>query len=339
LSKSDGQTERGNSRKGKAQRLVVIIPALNEEKTIEQVISGIPGDIAGIDAINVIVVDDGSSDRTAEIAESVGAQTIRHGRPQGVGAAYQAGLRAATDMDADVVVNIDADGQFNPADIPKLVSPIVEGEADFVSASRFIDASLTPEMPWIKKWGNRQMSRLISMLAGQKFYDVSCGMRACSRRAALELSLVGSFTYTQEAFLNMAFKKMRIVEVPISVRGEREFGKSRVAGSIVKYAINSAKIILRCYRDYYPMRFFGRIAGVLLFLGLMFGGFFVAHYLRTGSFKPHKWAAFTGAALALFGVLSLHIGLVGGMLHRHRVYLEEILYHLRDLRSRSNKDR
>lgn len=319
-------------------RLVVIMPALNEEITVGKVIEGIPLDIAGVRDVRVVVVDDGSTDRTGEIATSLGAQIVRHVRPQGVGAAYQSGLRKAMEMGADVVVNIDADGQFNPADIPKLVEPVVTGKADFVTASRFKDPTLTPKMPWVKAWGNRQMSRLISMLTGQKFYDVSCGMRACSRRAALSLSLIGSFTYTQEAFLNLAFKQLQIVEVPIEVRGEREHGKSRVASSIRKYAVNTSKIIFRCYRDYYPMRFFGRIAAVLIVLGMGFGAFLLGHYVLTGSFSPHKWAGFTGAALVFLGLGSFHIGLVGDMLNRQRIYLEEVLYHVRDVRSRLLKD-
>ena len=127
-------------------------------------------------------------------------------------------------------------------------------------------------MPRIKLWGNRMMSRLISRLAGQTFHDVSCGMRCYSRRAALHLHLLGRFTYTQEVFLNLAFKQMRIVEVPIKVRGEREYGRSRVAGSLWRYALRTAQIIFRCYRDYHPLRFFGGAALLLMLPAFGFGG-------------------------------------------------------------------
>ena len=310
-------------------KLVVIIPALNEERTIGDVIRRLPRDMAGVDQLEVVVVDDGSRDQTGRIASELGAIVVRHPRPSGVGSAFQSGLRTAIELGAEIVVNIDGDGQFAPEDIPKLIAPILDGRADFATASRFLDPALVPQMPAVKRWGNRQMSRLISTLTGSKFYDVSCGMRAYNRRAALSLSLVGSFTYTQEVFLNLTTKKMNILEIPIVVRGEREFGKSRVASSIWRYATNTAKIIFRCYRDYYSMSFFGAIATALVGAGTALLGFLMIHYLRVGSFSPHKWAGFSGATLLGLGVLSLLMGMLGDMLNRHRVYLEEILYHVR----------
>ena len=128
-----------------------------------------------------------------------------------------------------------------------------------------------PEMPWVKRWGNRMMSRLISRLAGERFYDVSCGMRCYGRRAALQLHLLARFTYTQEVLLNLAFKQLRIVEVPLRVRGEREHGESRVAASLWRYGLRTAQIIFRSYRDYRPMRFFGGIALALAAAGLRSG--------------------------------------------------------------------
>ena len=229
--------------------LLVTIPALNEERTVADVIRGIPRDIPGVSRVDVLVVNDGSTDRTAERATDAGAHAIHHRSPRGVGAAFQTALQHAIDRGADLIVSIDADGQFDPADIPALVKPIVAGEADFVTASRFQNPDLTPEMPRIKRWGNRMMSRLISRLTGETFHDVSCGFRCYNRRAALNLHLLGRFTYTQEVFMNLAFKNLRIVEVPVRVRGVREFGESRVAGSVLKYALNTSRIIFRCYRD------------------------------------------------------------------------------------------
>src|SRR5690606_29841681 len=129
----------------------------------------------------------------------------------GVGVAFHTALRYAINNGADFIATLDADGQFNPADIPKLVAPVFAGDADFSTASRFKDPALVPEgMTAIKLWGNRMMSRLISRLARQKFYDVSCGMRCYNRRAMLSLNLMGEFTYTQEVFLNLAFKRLVI---------------------------------------------------------------------------------------------------------------------------------
>lgn len=311
------------------RRLVVVIPALNEEKTVGQVVAGVPREIDGIADLVILVIDDGSTDATATRAKENGAEVIHHHTPRGVGSAFQTGLAYAIERNADIVLNIDGDGQFDPADIPKLIEPIVAGRADFATASRFKDPALVPVMPGLKKWGNRMMSRLISGLTGQKFYDVSCGMRCYNRRAALSLNLLGQFTYTQEVFLNLTYKKLRMIEVPIRVRGQREFGNSRVASNLIRYASRTSRIIFRCYRDYYPMRFFGSIAFALLVLAAGFGGFLLWHFLGTGALSPHKWAGFVGGALAIIAVLMFFAGMIGDMLNRHRIYLEELLYRQR----------
>jgi glycosyltransferase involved in cell wall biosynthesis len=310
-------------------QLFVVIPALNEEATIGDVIRGIPQDIPGVARVRVLVVNDGSTDRTAQNAVDAGAEVVHHSRPLGVGAAFQSGLNRAIDAGADLVVNIDGDGQFNPADIPKLVAPVVSGTADFATASRFKDPALMPEMHPFKRWGNRMMSRLISRLCGQRFHDVSCGMRCYNRTAALSLNLIGQFTYTQEAFMNLAYKGRRIIEVPIRVRGRREHGQSRVAGNLLRYALKTSRIIFRCYRDYHPMRFFGRIALWLLIGSLALAAFFLWHYLTTGGFSPHKWAGFLSGGLGLLSLIMLVTGMIGDMLNRHRIYLEELLYRQR----------
>ena len=132
-------------------RLVVIVPALNEAKTIADVVLRVPRSIEGIHHVDVVVVDDGSTDETAQLARNAGAIVVGHPRPSGVGAAFQTGLRKAFELGADMVLNIDGDGQFSPEDIPKLIGPLIAGQADFVTASRFKDPALEPKMPRIKK--------------------------------------------------------------------------------------------------------------------------------------------------------------------------------------------
>jgi glycosyltransferase involved in cell wall biosynthesis len=318
------------------RRLLVTLPALNEEPMVGEVVKGVPRQIPGIHSVEVLVVDDGSEDRTTEEALAAGAEVIRHARPQGVGAAFHSALAYGIEHGADLIVTIDSDGQFNPADIPQLIQPVLDGKADFTTASRFKDPALVPKMPWIKLWGNRMMSWLISRLAGEKFYDVSCGMRCYSRRAALHLHLLARFTYTQEVFLNLSFKRLRIVEVPLEIRGERQFGKSRVASNLWRYAFRTAQIIFRCYRDYNPLRFFGGMAAALLVLASFFGAFLGLHYIQSGAFSPHKWAGVTALALCSLAILMLHMAIIGDMLNRHRVYLEELLYRQRSERHRQS---
>ena len=317
-------------------KLVVIMPALNEELTVGDTIRLVPRDIPGVAQVQVLVVNDGSTDATVARAEEAGATVVSHWQRRGVGAAFQTGLAAALERGADVVASIDADGQFDPATLPALLAPVVSGRADFATASRFADPALEPEMPKIKRWGNRWMSRLISKLIGQEFHDVSCGMRCYNRRAAMSLNLLGAFTYTQEVFLNLAYKQLRMVEVPIAVRGVRKHGKSRVASNLFHYGFRTLGIIFRCYRDYQPMRFFGRLALGLLIPALLLEVFFVGHYLVYHRFTPHLWAGLTGAALFALALLMLTIGIIGDMLNRHRVYLEEVLYYVRS--SAPNKD-
>jgi len=319
--------------------LLVTIPALDEAQTVGDVIRSIPREIPGIRSIEILVVDDGSSDATAERSTAAGAQVIRHPAPRGVGAAFHSALEYGIGQRADLIVSIDADGQFDPADIPALIAPVIASEADFVTASRFKDPALVPPMPRLKLWGNRMMSRLISRLVNQRFYDVSCGMRCYSRRAALQLHLLGRFTYTQEVFLNLAFKQLRIAEVPIRVRGTRAIGESRVANSLWRYGFRTAQIIFRCYRDFHPLRFFGSIALVMLLAAFGLGTFFFIHYLLTGAFSPHLWAGFAAGALLGSALLMLHMGMIGDMLNRHRIYLEELLYRQRNAQSSSAPER
>jgi len=309
--------------------LLICLPALNEERTIAEVIEAIPENLPGIGCTRVLVVNDGSSDGTVRRAIEAGADVVSHHRPRGVGAAFHTALRHGIQSGSDLIVTIDSDGQFDPRDIPLLIDPIVAGDADFVTASRFKDAALTPKMTWVKRWGNAMMSRLISRLTGHKFYDVSCGFRCYGPEAVLNLHLMGRFTYTQEVFMNLAFKQLRIVEVPVPVRGIREHGKSRVAGNLITYAMNTSRIVFRCYRDYHPLRFFGSIALMLMLPGLALESFLLWHYLRTGVFTPYKWVGFAGAALFILGLLMSHMGIIGDMLNRHRVYLEELLYYRR----------
>ena len=312
------------------------MPALNEQATIRDVIEHIPKSLPGIGSITIVVVNDGSTDRTAEIAQGAGATVLSHAARQGVGAAFQTALKFAIASGADFLATLDSDGQFDPADLAELIEPVVADRADFSTASRFKDPSKVPEMPGVKKWGNRRMSGLVSKLTGQRFYDVSCGMRCYSRQAMLSLNLLGKFTYTQEVFINLAFKNMRIVEIPLVIRGEREFGKSRVASNLFSYAINTSKIIWSSYRDYKPWRFFGMLSMVALLPAFLLGIFLVTHYFyrQPHSIKPYQWMATTATGFGVLSVLLFFAGMFGDMLVRHRIYLEELLVHARDSASR-----
>ncbi|MEZ5332964.1 MAG: glycosyltransferase family 2 protein, partial [Thermoanaerobaculia bacterium] len=279
--------------------------------------------------VEVVVVDDGSTDATSDRAREAGATVLRHPRNLGLGEAFRSGVRHALAQGADILVTIDGDGQFDAASIPALIAPIVRGEAHMVTASRFLDPSLVPEMPAIKRWGNRQVARIVHRLTGKRFHDVSCGFRAFSREALLRMNLYGSFTYTHETFLDLVFQGMAIREMPLPVRGTREFGRSRVASSLPRYAWRSLQIMARAFIAYRPFTFFSALAALLLAAGGGFLLFLFVHYLRSGAFSPHIWAGFVGGGLGLTGLLTLALGVLADMLVRLRVNQEEILYRLK----------
>lgn len=315
-------------------KLVVQIPALNEERTVGDVIARIPRRLPGVDEVAVVVVDDGSTDRTAEIARAADAHVVRHPARRGVGAAFRDGLEASMKLGADVIVSIDADGQFNPEDIPAVAGPVLEGRADFVTASRFLDPALVPEMPAIKRWGNAFMARWVSRLTGREFRDVSCGFRAYGPEAFLRLVLLGDFTYTHETFLSLAFAGVRMEEVAVRVRGVREHGASRVAGNLWTYGWRTAAIILKTYRDYRPLRFFGWLAAAPAAAAGLLLAFLAGWRIYSGGFSPHKWAGFVAAGLGGAALIVYMIGIVAEMLDRVRSAQDELLYRVRRLERR-----
>lgn len=311
------------------KKCVVIIPALNEEKTIARVLDAIPNKLFDDTVVlEKVVIDDGSEDSTAQIAKEHGAIVIKHGSPQGVGSAFWSGVCEAMRRKADLAVNIDGDGQMDPKDIEILLKPIIENEADMVTASRFKNPKLVPAMPKIKIWGNRQVARIVSNIIGEKYYDVACGYRAYNRETLLRLNLKGKFTYTQETFLNLANKReIRIMEIPLEIRGEREFGKSRVAANVCKYAFKSGSIILRAFKDYKPIKFFGGLSLGFLLGGVIFEIIFLSHFVMTGRFSGYLWAGLTGAFMAMVSLIFAVIMIVSDTLSKIIVNQEEILYY------------
>lgn len=308
--------------------LVVVLPALNEERTVGAVIRAVPRVLAGIDRVTVAVVDDGSTDATVERARAAGAVVVSHPRNMGVGAAFGTGVDTALRLGADVMVNMDADGQFNPRDIAKLVAPVVEGRAGFVSCTRFGDPRFEPKMPRLKRRGNGWMTALINAIVRPtpRFTDVSCGFRAYSRETLLRMNLFGRFTYTQETFIDLAAKRIPMAEVPLRVRGVRKYGESRVARNLWRYALQTSAIILRAVRDHRPLAFFGGIGGATAATGLAQLGFVGLHWLATGATSPFRSLIVTGGVTLLVGFMLLVLALLADMQGRQRAMLEQMLY-------------
>jgi len=303
-----------------------MIPAYNEEATIGEVIGTIPRQIEGISKVEVLVVDDGSADKTVEVARDAGAdEIVSHTGNKGVGAAFSTGIDNALRMRADIIVNIDADGQFNARDIPRLIEPVLKNRADIAVCSRFLGEDSEPEMPFAKRFGNRVFTRLVSLLARQRFTDTQCGFRAYSRDTALRLVLFGGFTYTQEVFLEACRKGLKIVEVPIRVKYS-DVRSSRVVRNPFSYAIRALMIIMRTVRDYTPLKFFGVIGVLVSLCGLVSGSYILLHWLRTGLVSPHiPLAILTGVFLTV-GFQLVILALIADMVGRNRRILEDAFY-------------
>jgi len=312
----------------KKRKLLVAIPCFNEAVTISQLIQDVPRVISDILHVDVLVVDDGSIDNTHSAALDAGAKVLRHTRNLGVGKAFQTALSFAIENGYDLMISIDGDRQFNPLDIPRLVKPVIDGKADMVTGSRFISSELTPDMPRAKLIGNHIMSYLISQLVRQKYYDVSCGFRCYSREALLQLNLHGAFTYTQETFLGLAAKQLVIEEVPIEAVYFSD-RKSRVAGSLTGYAVNTVKIIFKSYRDYFPLRFCWGIAMLFAIPAVALALLFFGHYFITGVFSGYLFAGFSSAFFVVMALVFFVLGIVMDMLGRIRSNQDRILYYIK----------
>ncbi|MBU1202528.1 glycosyltransferase family 2 protein [Patescibacteria group bacterium] len=310
-------------------KLIIQIPAYNEEKTIADIIKNIPKNIDNIDKIEILVMDDGSSDQTANLSRQAGANYVFSRKKNiGLGNNFKSGIDATLKLGADIIVNIDGDGQFDPQDIPKLVKPIVEKEAQMVTGSRFLDKNTSKNVPWLKRMGNKYFSKLISQITGQKFSDTQCGFRAYSKEAALQLNLFGKFTYTQEAFIDLAEKGIKIVEVPIAVKYFKE-RKSKISGNLIFYGFRSLGIIANTTRDTQPLSFFG-VPGLLLFVFGFAGGLFsFVYWIIYLVTTPIKTLFIVSVFFMTFGTLLIIFGLLADMIKRVKKTQEKILYHLR----------
>ncbi len=304
-------------------KTLVAIPALNEEITIERVVSAIPRQLNGTQ-VEVLVVDDGSTDSTVKLAKKAGAQVISHGRNMGLGTAFRTMLSYARENGFDFMATMDADGQFNPEDLPALSEPVINDEADFSTASRFMDPALLPTMPKIKKWGNARVAGLVSNLARIKIHDATCGFRVYGPKAIDRVSCFSRFTYTQEVLIDIARKGLRIKEIPTRVRGEREFGKSRIASNLWRYAHLSAEAMYSVAHGHSPWKFYGTPAFSLIGIGVLLDIFTLCWWITTGAIKPFTAFGIGGLFSITFGILLILFASIADISAANRKMLEEI---------------
>lgn len=307
-------------------KLVVTIPSYNEEASLGSVIREIPEAISGIDPVEVLVVDDGSTDLTVAVAQQAGAdRVISHKRNMGLAKTFRDGLNEALSMGADIIVNIDADFQYNAGEIPKLIAPLLAGEADIVIGDRQIDA--LDHMPRGNLWGNKIATWVTRRTTGLPIRDAQTGFRAFSREAALQMNLSGDYTYVQETLIQAANKDLTIVQVPVEFR--KRVGESRLISSLSRYARSAGITIFRSFGAYHPFTVFSLLGIGILLLGVAVGSGVLVHYLRTGMVTPHFPSAVLTTVLILVGLQTLIFGLLADMLRTQRLLSEEVLYHLK----------
>jgi glycosyltransferase involved in cell wall biosynthesis len=308
-------------------KLIIQIPCLNEAQTLPQTLGDLPTSIAGIDVIEVLVVDDGSRDDTAGVARAHGAHhVVRFRRNKGLAAAFRAGIDAALKLGADYIVNTDADNQYVGADIATLVRPLLEGRADIVIGDRNIQAlqHLTARRKRLQALG----SWVVRQVSGTQVPDTTSGFRAYTREAALQMTIVSDFSYTLESIIQAGKKRMAIAHVPI--RTNPRMRESRLFDNAWTYIKASGATIVRIYSMYEPLKVFSYIGGAIFAAGVAISLRFVYYYL-TGTGLGHLQSLILSAVLMIVGFQVLLIGLVADVMSGHRKLTEDLLYRMKKI--------
>ncbi len=305
-------------------KLVITIPAYNEEKTIGEVIKSIPKEIEGISDVEILVINDGSTDRTVAVAQEAGADHIVSNiSNQGLAITFKRGLNKALELGADVMVNTDGDNQYDQTEIPKLIKPILDKQADIVSGDRQIKK--LEHMPASKKYGNIIGSWVVRKVSGIQVNDASSGFRAFSREAALKLSVLSHHTYTHETIIEANDKKLAFIEVPCTFRA-RQGTSSRLIGGVFSHIRKSGITIVRTIIRHKPLKTFVYGGSFLLFLGLVTGIRFLYFYFSQGG-EGHIQSLVLMAVLIVLGFQIIVLGLLADNINTNRKINEDILYY------------
>lgn len=302
------------------KKLIIQIPCFNESQTLSTALSAIPKSVEGFDVVELLVIDDGSSDNTAEIAKQCGVHhVIKHTKNQGLARAFMTGIKHALEAGADVIVNTDADNQYEAQDIPKLVVPILEKRADIVIGARPI-ADIA-HFSWSKKLLQKIGSWVVRSASRTNIPDAPSGFRAYSRFAAQNMVVFSEYTYTLETIIQAGQKNMAIISVPI--RTNADLRPSRLVKSIASYVRRSMGTIIRIYAIYRPMRFFGSIGGVLFVLGVVLGLRFL-YFFFNGDGNGHIQSVILAAVLMVIGFQTILVAFMADLMAANRKLSEEI---------------
>jgi glycosyltransferase involved in cell wall biosynthesis len=310
-------------------KLIIQIPCYNESEYLPITLRDLPGKIEGIDVVETLVVDDGSSDGTAEVAAKNGVNHIvRFKKHHGLAAAFSAGLEACLRLGADIIVNTDADNQYRGSDIPKLIEPILKGEADIVIGDR--QTQTISHFSWTKKKLQKWGSRLVKILSGTKVPDATSGFRAIGREAAMKINVLSDFSYTLETLIQAGKMNLAVKSVPITIN--KQTRKSRLFNNILTFLKQSGFTVLRTYTMYEPLKIFLALAILFFILGLIPGIRFLIlfFYGRTGG---HIQSLILSAILLILSFLLAVIAILSDLISSNRKLIEEALWRIRKIES------
>lgn len=315
------------------KKLIVMIPCFNEEKTLSLVINSIPKRIPGIFPIETLVIDDGSTDNTIQVAKNLNVTYIvRHHGRKGLAQAFTTGIDAALEKGADIIVNTDGDNQYPQKDIPKLIKPILDGKAEIVIGDRQTDKikQFSPTKKILQKIG----SWIVRLLSGTNVPDAVSGFRARSKEAALQINIVTNFSYTIETIIQAGKKKIPIASVPITVNPKTR--DSRLYTGVWSYLKGSSATIIRVFAMYEPFKVFFYIGGVIFSFGLLLL-LRVFYFTIANIGGSHIQSLILSVLFILVGFQIIVIGLIADLIANNRKLLEKILYDFR--KSKYSKDK
>jgi glycosyltransferase involved in cell wall biosynthesis len=308
-------------------RLIIQIPCFNEEEALAETIAALPRTLPGVDVVEVLVIDDGSTDETADVARRAGVDyLLRFPINQGLARAFSAGLDAALKLGADIIVNTDADNQYAGGDVAKLIEPIISGTADMVIGDR--DTARLQHFGFWKRILQRAGSWTVRVLSGTDVPDATSGFRAMSSRAALKLNVLSEFTYTLETIIQAGKKQIPLAHVRVEAREVQR--PSRLFSSVSHYLRRSIATIVRTFALYEPLKFFGGIGATLVGIGGIIALRFVWYYLQDGG-DGHVQSLILSAIMIIVGFQTLQIALVADLIGSSRRLLEDTLLRVRKM--------
>lgn len=313
-------------------KLIIQIPCLNESESLPKTLADLPKTIDGVDQIEVLIIDDGSTDNTSEVARQHGVNHIvRLTKRKGLATGFATGLDACLKRGADIIVNTDADGQYKGEDIPRLIKPIVDGKADMVVGNR--DIENVDQFSWIKKRLQRLGSWVVRSLAHSKIPDTTTGFRAYNKEAALRLNIISNYTYTLESIIQAEHKNLAIENITISTN---HVGRpSRLFKSMWQYIKRSMITIVRVYSMFNPFSIFIRLGSVFLGIAVILGIRFLYYYLSTGGVGKVQ-SLILLAILSIIGFQCIIIGIVADLISANRRLIEDTLLRVKKIELKSN---